>query len=251
MAGPGKRGIMAGKRMVHEEMCNSIKLSKVSADAERLWVRVLTKTDDNGNFHALPALVRGACLPLFDVTLAAVDSWLTELVNVGLIAFYESKGERLLHIVGFSKYQKLRNDRTPTIKHPTHPESMNEADESVDPPASDEVEEIEPNFARVAGPSPHLIAESTSSASRRLDAYEGAREKTCAIPPTPPAPSEVVFVRGTTEAINLVATSLGRSLLHRGDRVVDVTVREHHSNIVPWHMLREYSGIELRVRRDR
>ncbi len=56
--------------------------------------------------------------------------------------------------------------------------------------------------------------------------------------------SEVVFVRGTTEAINLLATSLGRSTLHRGDRVV-TTVMEHHSNIVPWQMLREYAGIEL------
>ncbi|MGB6499966.1 MAG: cysteine desulfurase [Thermoplasmata archaeon] len=75
------------------------------------------------------------------------------------------------------------------------------------------------------------------------DAYEGAREKTARFLHAA-APSEVVFVRGTTEAINLVATSLGRSLLHRGDRVV-TTVMEHHSNIVPWHMLREYSGIEL------
>ncbi len=58
------------------------------------------------------------------------------------------------------------------------------------------------------------------------------------------SPSEVVFVRGTTEAINLLATSLGRSTLHRGDRVV-TTVMEHHSNIVPWQMLREYAGIEL------
>jgi cysteine desulfurase / selenocysteine lyase len=57
-------------------------------------------------------------------------------------------------------------------------------------------------------------------------------------------PSEVVFLRGTTEAINLLATSLGRSTLHRGDRVV-ATVMEHHSNIVPWHMLREYGGVDV------
>ena len=57
--------------------------------------------------------------------------------------------------------------------------------------------------------------------------------------------SEVVFLRGTTEALNLLATSLGRSLLKKGDRVV-TTVMEHHSNIVPWHFLREYAGVELR-----
>ena len=56
--------------------------------------------------------------------------------------------------------------------------------------------------------------------------------------------NEIVFLRGTTEALNLLATSLGRSVLKKGDRVV-TTVMEHHSNIVPWHFLREYSGIDL------
>lgn len=75
------------------------------------------------------------------------------------------------------------------------------------------------------------------------DAYEAARERVARFLHAPD-PSGVVFVRGTTEAINLVATSLGRKLLSRGDRVLS-TVMEHHSNIVPWHMLREYSGIDL------
>ena len=75
------------------------------------------------------------------------------------------------------------------------------------------------------------------------DAFEAARERVARFLRAPD-PSGVVFVRGTTEAINLVATSLGRKLLSRGDRVV-ATVMEHHSNIVPWHMLREYSGIDL------
>ena len=56
--------------------------------------------------------------------------------------------------------------------------------------------------------------------------------------------SEIIFLRGTTEALNLLATSLGRSVLKKGDRVV-TTVMEHHSNIVPWHFLRQYSGIDL------
>jgi|SRR5271157_2785306 len=75
------------------------------------------------------------------------------------------------------------------------------------------------------------------------DAYEAARERVARFLRAPD-PSGIVFVRGTTEAINLVATSLGRKLLGRGDRVIS-TVMEHHSNIVPWHMLREYSGIDL------
>lgn len=75
------------------------------------------------------------------------------------------------------------------------------------------------------------------------DAYEAARERVARFLHAPD-PSGVVFLRGTTEALNLVATSLGRRLLARGDRVV-TTLMEHHSNIVPWHFLREYSGIDL------
>lgn len=75
------------------------------------------------------------------------------------------------------------------------------------------------------------------------DAYEAARARVASFLHARDA-SEVVFVRGTTEALNLVAASLGKSLLQRGDRVV-ATVMEHHSNIVPWHFLREQRGVEL------
>jgi cysteine desulfurase/selenocysteine lyase len=75
------------------------------------------------------------------------------------------------------------------------------------------------------------------------DAYEAAREHMARFLGAKD-PSGIVFVRGTTEAINLVATSLGRQLLQRGDRVV-TTLMEHHSNIVPWHFLRQYAGVEL------
>ena len=76
------------------------------------------------------------------------------------------------------------------------------------------------------------------------EAYESARERVARFVHARD-PSEIVFVRGTTEALNLAATSLGESLLHKGDRVV-ATVMEHHSNIVPWHMLRDRRGIDLR-----
>ena len=57
-------------------------------------------------------------------------------------------------------------------------------------------------------------------------------------------PEEVVFLRGTTEGLNLVAGSFARGLLHRGDRVI-TTVMEHHSNIVPWQLLQTGLGIDL------
>ncbi len=57
---------------------------------------------------------------------------------------------------------------------------------------------------------------------------------------------EIIFVRGTTEAINLVAQSFGRANVGAGDEVV-ITAMEHHSNIVPWQMLCEEKGAKLRV----
>ena len=58
--------------------------------------------------------------------------------------------------------------------------------------------------------------------------------------------SEIVFVRGTTEAINLVAQTCGRACVAEGDEVL-ITAMEHHSNIVPWQMLCEEKGAHLRV----
>jgi len=57
---------------------------------------------------------------------------------------------------------------------------------------------------------------------------------------------EIVFVRGTTEAINLVAQSYGRKFIGEGDEII-VSAMEHHSNIVPWQILREQVGAGLRV----
>lgn len=58
--------------------------------------------------------------------------------------------------------------------------------------------------------------------------------------------AEIIFVRGTTEAINLVAATYGRTQLQPGDEVL-ITAMEHHSNIVPWQMICEERGARLRV----
>ncbi|CNE90238.1 cysteine desulfurase SufS [Yersinia nurmii] len=60
------------------------------------------------------------------------------------------------------------------------------------------------------------------------------------------SPDEIVFVKGTTEAINLVANSYGRHWLKAGDSII-ITEMEHHANIVPWQMLAQERGIEIRV----
>ena len=58
--------------------------------------------------------------------------------------------------------------------------------------------------------------------------------------------AEIIFTRGTTESLNLVAFSFGKAFLKEGDEVL-VSVMEHHSNIVPWQMLRDRKGIVLKV----
>lgn len=57
---------------------------------------------------------------------------------------------------------------------------------------------------------------------------------------------EIIFTRGTTESINLVATSFGNTFLKEGDEVI-ISTMEHHSNIVPWQILRDRIGIQLRI----
>ncbi len=75
--------------------------------------------------------------------------------------------------------------------------------------------------------------------------YEGARERVARFI-NARSSREIVFVRGTTEAINLVAQSYGRPLLKPGDEVL-ITHLEHHANIVPWQMLCEQTGAKLVV----
>jgi cysteine desulfurase / selenocysteine lyase len=75
------------------------------------------------------------------------------------------------------------------------------------------------------------------------DAYEAARERVARFLHAPD-PRGVVFLRGTTEAINVLAMSLGVARIGSGDRVL-TTEMEHHSNIVPWHFLRERRGVAL------
>ena len=62
----------------------------------------------------------------------------------------------------------------------------------------------------------------------------------------PPSHREIIYVRGATEGINLVAQTYGRQHLGEGDEIL-ITAMEHHSNIVPWQMLCEEKGCRLRV----
>ena len=80
--------------------------------------------------------------------------------------------------------------------------------------------------------------------SRATEAYEGARAKVARYLGAA-QPEEIVFTRGTTEAINLVANTWGAANLKAGD-VILLTEMEHHSNLVPWQILAQRTGAKLR-----
>ena len=80
---------------------------------------------------------------------------------------------------------------------------------------------------------------------RATDLHEAAREKVRAFI-NARSTAEVVFTRGTTESLNLIASSYAQAFLKPGDEVV-LTIMEHHSDIVPWQLVRERHGITLKV----
>ena len=82
-------------------------------------------------------------------------------------------------------------------------------------------------------------------AARSTDAYEGARQIVADFIGAP-SKDNIVFVRGTTEGINLVAQSYVKQYLEPGDEII-LTLLEHHANIVPWQLIAEETGAVLRV----
>src|ERR1700757_3282472 len=81
-------------------------------------------------------------------------------------------------------------------------------------------------------------------ANEATEAYEEAREKVAAFV-NARRKEEIIFTRNATEAINLVAYTFGRERIREGDEIV-LSIMEHHSNIVPWHFLRERHGAVIK-----
>jgi cysteine desulfurase/selenocysteine lyase len=80
--------------------------------------------------------------------------------------------------------------------------------------------------------------------SRATDAYEGARDKVARFI-NAKSTEEIIFTRGTTSAINLVASSYARSVCKEGDEIV-ITPMEHHSNLIPWQQVAKATGATLK-----
>jgi hypothetical protein len=89
---------------------DSLRFDGIGAEAERLFIRLLTKSDDYGRYHADPRLVGAACFPLEQsIEPKQITKWLDELERRGLILRYEAEGKHLLSVINYG--QRLRNTR--------------------------------------------------------------------------------------------------------------------------------------------
>lgn len=109
-----------GKRLLHENICTSDKIDLLSAEEERLYVRLLTHLDDYGNFPADPKMIRTTCFPLKKKwNNPTIKFWLDRIVKVELASYYEVEGQKYVHFTRFENFQtlKYRNAR-----YPLHPD---------------------------------------------------------------------------------------------------------------------------------
>lgn len=89
---------------------DSLRMDDLSAEAERLFTRLLMKADDYGRFHADPRLVKASCFPLSEsIKSSDIEPWLSELHDAGLIVIYVVEGRRILAIANYG--QRLKQSR--------------------------------------------------------------------------------------------------------------------------------------------
>lgn len=134
-------------------------------------------------------------------------------------------------------------DDFPALRQSVHGKPLVYLDNAATTHKPDAVIEAEAAFYRRDNANVHRGVHLLSQ--RATDAYEAAREKVRHFI-NADSTREIVFVRGTTEAINLVAQSYARPRLDGDDNIV-ISAMEHHSNIVPWQMACAQTGAELRV----
>lgn len=106
---------------VIRDWTDSEKINTISSSAECLFVRLMMKADDFGNFHANVKLVKSLCFPLKDYRESDITRWMNELKESGLIAFYMADNKKYLTILKFG--QRLRNMRN-TFPKPSENDNM-------------------------------------------------------------------------------------------------------------------------------
>ncbi|HCY63835.1 MAG TPA: cysteine desulfurase CsdA [Oxalobacteraceae bacterium] len=147
------------------------------------------------------------------------------------------------NLTGNSRDASPWRDDFPALHQSVHGKPLVYLDNAATTHKPDVVIEAEAAFYRRDNANVHRGVHLLSQ--RATDAYEAAREKVRHFI-NAASTREIVFVRGTTEAINLVAQSHARPRLTDADNIV-ISAMEHHSNIVPWQMVCAQTGAELRV----
>src|SRR5690606_19736618 len=131
----------------------------------------------------------------------------------------------------------------PILARPIHGRRLAYLDNGATTQKPEAVIEAERRFYRESNANIHRGVHRLSQEATEL--YDAARESVRRLL-NARAAEEIVFTRGTTEAINLVAGSWGRANLKAGDEIL-LTTLEHHSNIVPWQLLCEQTGAKIKV----
>lgn len=108
-------------RIIRESSRSSRSLARVSAEAERLFWRLVTWADDYGRFDSESRIVMGSCLPLHTVKAGEVERWLLELAKVDAIRFYEHAGRRLAFFPSWDRHQRARSTKP---KYPDPPAAI-------------------------------------------------------------------------------------------------------------------------------
>jgi len=111
------------KRMLHENITTSEKFSQIGFEAECLYNRLLTQTDDYGNVRGSIGYIKDVCFPKNKKTkidYQMVGKWLAECCKVGLLLLYQVDGIDYLHFNRFEDFQTLRKDRIKTSSIPSY-----------------------------------------------------------------------------------------------------------------------------------
>lgn len=95
-------------RIIKESIATSESLSEVSAEAERLFWRLVVKADDYGLYHGNPKILASMCFPLNPPKEKTLNSWLAELIQAGMVGTYTDDGKRYLKLLSWEKHQQQR-----------------------------------------------------------------------------------------------------------------------------------------------
>lgn len=116
-------------RILKESICSSDSIEKLSWFEEVLFYRLIVKCDDYGRYDGRPAIIKGNCFPLKDVTNKDIEKALNKLSAAGLVRVYEAQGRPYLQLVTWERHQTIRAKKS---KYPTFDETcmQMQADES-------------------------------------------------------------------------------------------------------------------------